>query len=261
MIIFQFDNAYYDWGTLVLQSLQLHEPDTQVLCDTVNLTDSQVEELGHAHARVIVTNDTTTWRETSPAQMASRKPFVMQRAMHQFPEQPWFALFDTDFLVRKPLTRLWSLLEHHAAALFMTDGMWEGKFYQHLMTPSGIVLVRRDARRLIDCWAKWWCHDQPLASIKPGEWFWDQITLAQAYNEVGGRYAMISMDLYGDCSLGSEAAIWSAHVGDLKDWYYYLFRREYLRQRDELAERERQRDGLPQLTKAQPANLWSTYSS
>lgn len=238
MIIFQFDNAYYDWGLLVLQSLQLHEPDTQVLCDTVNLSDHQIAELQQAHARLIVTNDTTTWSETSPAQMAARKPFVMQRAMQQFPEQPWFGLLDTDFLVRKPLKRLWALLENHAAALFMTDGMWEGKFYRRLLTPSGIVLVRRDARRLIDCWAKWYYHDQPLESIKPQAWFWDQITLTEARTEVGGRYAPIPMDLYGDCSLRSEAAIWSAHVGALKDWYYYLFRREYLRQRAELTGQE-----------------------
>lgn len=234
MIIFQFDNAYHDWGLLVLQSLQLHEPDTEVLCDTVNLTDRQVAQLHQAHAQLIVTNDTTTWSETSPAKMAVRKPFVIQHAMKQFPEQPWYALFDTDFLIRQPLKPLWALLDNHAAALLMTDGMWNGTFHRRLLTPSGIVLVRRDAKRLIDCWARWYYHTEPLDSIEPLAWFWDQITLAEAWTEVGGSYAMIPMDIYADCQLRPEAAIWSAHVGDQKKWYYELFRQEYLRQSAEL---------------------------
>lgn len=236
MIIFQFDNVYHDWGLLVLQSLQLHEPSTQVLCDTVNLADFQIAELHRAHAQVIVKNDTTTWSHTSPEQMAARKPFVIQRAMQRFPEQPWYGLFDADFLVRKPLQGLWSMLDTHAAALFMTNGMWNGRFYRRLITPSGIVLVRHEAKKLIDSWVKWYHHDQPLDSIKPRSWFWDQITLTQAWTEAGVRCAMIPMNVYGDCELLPNAAIWSAHVGAEKKRYYELFRREYLRQRAESME-------------------------
>jgi hypothetical protein len=234
MIIFQFDDVYHKWGLLALQSLQLHEPRPQVLCDTINLTESQIAELHEAHARVIVSNHTTAGNETSPAQMAARKPFVMQRAMQRFSDQPWYGLLDADFLVRRPLQALWSLLDHHPAALFMTNGMWNGKYYRKLLTPSGIVLVRPEARRLIDCWAKWCCHDQPLESIEPGAWFWDQIALAEAWTEAGVRCAMIPMNVYGDCQLSFDSAIWSAHVPE-KATYYELFRREYLRQCAELS--------------------------
>ncbi len=111
MIIFQFDDAYYKWGLLALRSLQLHEPETPVLCDTVNLAGDQVAQLRQAHAQAIVCNDETTWSETSPEQMAARKPFVMQRVMQLFPDEAWYGLFDADFLIRKPLRPLWSLLD------------------------------------------------------------------------------------------------------------------------------------------------------
>ena len=232
MIIFQFDDVYYRWGLLVLKSLQLHEPEIQVLCDTVNLTEGQVTELHGAHARLIVTNDTAS--ETSPAQMAARKPFVMQRVMDRYPNQPWYGLFDADFLVRKPLDDLWALLATHPAALFMTNGMWAGKYYKRLITPSGLVLVRPDGRKLVDCWAKWCSHDEPLESIKPGAWFWDQIALAEAWEEAGVPCSMIPMNIYGDNQLWQSSSIWSAHVPQ-KDQYYESFSTEYLRQCQEAA--------------------------
>ncbi len=115
----------------------------------------------------------------------------------------------------------------------MTNGMWEGKFYRRLTKPSGIVLVRRDAPQLIDCWAKWYHHDQPLDSIKPLAWFWDQITLVEAHAEAGVACASISMHVYADCELQPGAAIWSAHVGDKKERYYEVFEREYRRQQQQ----------------------------
>ncbi len=234
MVILQFDDAYFHWGLLALQSLCLHEPHTEVLCNTVNLTDDYVQELLHAHPRVEVTNGVSD-RATSPEQMAARKPFVLQHAMEHYPANPWYALFDADFLVRRPLGALWSLLDSHPAALFITDGFEHGKYYPQLVTPSGIVLVRSEAKRLIDYWANWYSHDQPLGSIEPRAWFWDQVTLAQAWREAGISCASIPLEVYADDQLRSSAAIWSANVGDSKQRYYELFRDEHRRQLAELS--------------------------
>jgi hypothetical protein len=229
VIIIQFDNAYHHWAVLVLQSLNLHEPRTLVLCNTVNLSQLQLTELERVHGNVQTTNGIST-RSTTPEQMAARKPFVMQHAMEHYPGQPWYALFDADLLVRRPLDSLWSLLNNHPAALFITDGFEHGKYYRQLVTPSAIVMARPDARRLIDCWAKWSHYDQPLGSIGPMEWFWDQVTLAEAWSEAGVPSATISLDVYGDDQLREDAAIWSANVGERKTRYYELFRDEYQRQ-------------------------------
>ena len=234
MIILQFDNAYFHWGLLALQSLWLHESHTEVLCNTVNLTDGHIQELLQAHARVEVTNGVSD-RATSPEQMAARKPLVLQHAMEHYPEHPWYALLDADFLVRRPLTALWSLLDNHPAALFITDGFEHGTYYPQLVTPSGIVLVRSEAKKLIDCWVKWYSYDQPLGSIEPRAWYWDQITLAQARTETHVPCASIPLEIYGDDQLLPSSAIWSANVGDLKPRYYELFRDEYQRQLSELS--------------------------
>jgi hypothetical protein len=225
VIILQFDNAYFHWGVLMLQSLHLHEPKTSVLCNTVNLTDGQLSELQNSHARIEITNGVSDKR-TTPEQMAARKPFVLQHAMQHFPEQPWYALLDADFLVRKPLTPLWSLLGDYPAALCITDGIENGTYYRQLVTPSGLVLVRPDAKRLVDCWAKWSRYDKPLYNIEPMAWYWDQITLAEAWTEAGVPCAVIPMHIYGDEQLRPSAAIWSANVPQ-KEYYYELLRNEH----------------------------------
>lgn len=231
MIILQFDDKYHHWGLLMVRSLALHEPDKRVLLDTVNLSPAQVSELGQAHPRVIVENDTTSWQKTSPEQMVNRKPFVMQKAMDAYPDEPWYGLFDADFLVRRPLGNLWSTLERHQASLFWTNGQWNGRYYRRLVTPSGIVLVRPDGRALIDNWAKWYAYDEPLDEIEPRQWFWDQLTLLEARDETPLRYAVLSMYTFADCGLSSGAAIWSANAGaGQKQRFYNQFLKEYQRQ-------------------------------
>ena len=142
MIILQFDNAYFHWALLALQSLQLHEPQTRVLCNTVNLTGPQIAKLETVHRCVELTNGVSN-RLTTPEQMAARKPFVVQHAMQNYPEEPWYALFDADLLVREPLQPLWSLLDDCPAALCITDGMENGRFYRWLVTVSSILWSAR----------------------------------------------------------------------------------------------------------------------
>jgi hypothetical protein len=228
VIILQFDNAYFHWGLLALQSLQLHEPQTRVLCNTVNLTGPQITKLETVHGYVEVTNGVSD-RLTTPEQMAARKPFVVQHAMQHYPVEPWYALFDADLLIRQPLQPLWSLLNDRPAALCITDGIENGRFYRWLVTPSGILLIRREANALIESWAKWSRHNQALYTINPKAWYWDQITLAEAWSEAGVPCAVIPMHLYCDEQLRPDAAIWSANVPQ-KAYYYELFSNEYRRQ-------------------------------
>src|SRR5262245_19575705 len=108
MIVLQFDDRYHHWGALMLRSLALHEPRKRVLADVGNLSPEQVEEISRAHPKVTVRADTCP--ETSPAQMAIRKCFVLQWAMDEHPREPWYGIFDADFLVRRPLHHLWALM-------------------------------------------------------------------------------------------------------------------------------------------------------
>jgi hypothetical protein len=229
MIILQFDGVYAPWGLLMLRSLALHEPDKTVLVDVVNLDPEQRSEMERAHPRLIVRWE--AWETTSPERMANRKCFVLQRAMDEHPEELWYCLMDADFLVRRPLPNLWDLMHRADAGLFMTDGVWEGRVYQHLMTPSGILLVRSSARRLVDRWAAWNSQETAIAGIRPGAWFWDQVTLLKAREETPLRYAVIPLDEFADCGFHPHTAIWSAHVApEDKEGCYPLFLKEHERQ-------------------------------
>ncbi len=229
MIILQFDDRYHHWGALMLRSLALHEPRKRVLADVVNLRPEQVEEISRAHPKVIV--KTEAGIETSPERMINRKSFVLRRAMDEYPREPWYGLFDADFLVRRPLRDLWALMRQAPAALIVTDGVWQGRVYQHLRTPSGIVMVRPDGRRLIEDWVKRQSSEDAIAGIRPGAWFWDQVTLLQARDDSCLHYARISMGRFADCGLRADSAIWSANVGEgQKEQYYRWFRQELERQ-------------------------------
>lgn len=213
MIVLQFDSAYYHWGLLMVRSLALHEPRQQVLADTVNLSGQQEAELKQAHSRILVTSEAIADNGSLPAEMARRKTMVLQRALDTFPNEPWFGMFDADMLVRRALNDLWSLLDGHGAALLMTNGVWEGRVYPHLFTPSGIVLVRREGRELVDSWVKWDCNPDALHGRRPGEWFWDQCTLLQAREDSRVKCAAIPFQRFCSNQFSVHAAIWSAHGG------------------------------------------------
>jgi hypothetical protein len=230
MIVLQFDTVYYHWGLLMVRSLALHEPRKQVLADTVNLSGQQQAELKRAHPRILVTSETIADNGSLRAEMARRKTMVLQRALDTFPDEPWFAMFDADMLVRRPLTDLWSLLDGHQAALLITNGVWEGRVYPHLFTPSGIVLVRRDGRELVDSWVKWDCHPGTLHGRQPGEWFWDQCTLLQAREDSRVKCAAIPFHRFFCNQCPRHAPIWSAHGGwKERNYQYFLVEHEVQR--------------------------------
>ena len=230
MIVLQFDSVYYHWGLLMVRSLALHEPRRQVLADTVNLSGEQQAQLKRAHPQILVTSEAIARNGSLRAEMARRKTMVLQRAFDTFPNEPWFGLFDADMLVRRTLTDLWSLLVGHQAALLMTNGVWEGRVYPHLFTPSGIVLVRREGRELVDSWAKWDSHPVGLHGHRPGEWFWDQCTLLQAREDSRVKCAVIPFHRFCSNQCSANAAIWSAH-GGWKERSYRGFLIEHERQR------------------------------
>src|SRR4051794_16771061 len=164
MIVLQFDARYHRWAVLLLRSLARHEPGRAVLCDTVGLDEAQLRDLPRANARAIC-RDHPNGGTVTAADMANRKPFVLRGAMDRFPDGRWFCLLDADMLVRRPLDDLWRLARSHQAALIFPDGDWRGRFYVRLLTPSGVVLVRREARALVDRWAHWYGHDEPVDGV------------------------------------------------------------------------------------------------
>jgi hypothetical protein len=229
MIVLQFDRRYHHWALLLLHSLELHEREHRVLCDTVGLEPEHILELERAHERVICRNSAMS-EVVTPTAMANRKPFVLQSAIDRFVDEPWFCLLDADMLVRRPLDDLWELVDDAPAALVLTNGMWEGHFYPRLVTVSSVVLVRPIGRELVDRWAQWYGHGTAVDSIEPGMWFWDQVTLFLAWTEKAQGVASISLPLFANDSLDQDAAIWAANVPD-KDAYFLRFQAEHARQR------------------------------
>lgn len=73
-----------------------------------------------------------------------------------------------------------------------------------------------------------------MDAIPPCGWFWDQLTLVQAWCEARLAYAIIPIHIFADSRLSANAAVWSANVKD-KQHYYTLFRQGYELQQQALA--------------------------
>jgi hypothetical protein len=149
--------------------------------------------------------------------------------MDRYPDEPWFCLLDADMLVRRRLDDLWALVDHACFALIFTSGMWQGRFYIRLVTPSSIVLIRRDGRELVDRWAEWQNRDLAVDGLRPREWFWDQVTLFLAWCQTRSPVARIPLHRYANDGLDAGASIWSANVQN-KEFYFNTFVNEYNRQ-------------------------------
>ena len=229
MIVLNFDRRYQRWAILLLRSLDLHERGHRVLCDTVGLDRADLEGLQQAYPGVICRN-APAFGEVTPAGMANRKAFVLRDAIDRYVDEPWFCLFDADMLVRARLDNLWRLIDDAPAALILTNGFWGGRFYPRLVTVSSIVLVRREGRDVIDRWAHWNGHDGPVDAIQPGGWFWDQVTLFLTWTEKGQGIVPISLSMFANDRLDSDAAVWAANVED-KEGYFLRFQAEHARQR------------------------------
>jgi hypothetical protein len=160
--------------------------------------------------------------------MANRKPSILRDAAATFPDEPWYALFDADMIVRRPLTNLWNVLEHAPLGLIQTDGTYNGRYFAGQVFNSSLVLVRSDALALVDGWCRWTAFDQPLDGVEPGRWFWEQLTLLMSWCDNPQLESVrLPWELYADWRLSDSAAAWSAHVPvDWKPAYLDRFRHE-----------------------------------
>ncbi|MFL6192982.1 MAG: hypothetical protein ACJ75H_02330 [Thermoanaerobaculia bacterium] len=225
MIVIQFDANYLHWGVLLLRSLALHEPRKRVLADTVGLSPAQAAEVRAAHPGAIVEETPAPAGGTSRDFMVNLKPYLLRRVMDDHPREPWYCLFDADFLVRRPLTDLWSCMRWASAGVIHgpASGVWD-------RIASGLVLLRPEARPLVESWVAGYSK-RSIGGVRRGCFFFDQATLALAYERTPLRYARIPGNEYLDVRFRPDSSIWSAHVApEDKDRAYCRFLAEHERQ-------------------------------
>ncbi|VAX25478.1 hypothetical protein MNBD_IGNAVI01-458 [hydrothermal vent metagenome] len=213
MIILQFDRGYLKWGKLFLHSLAKNSPGETVFINSVNLFNFQINNLKRIYSPLIVENHKIKMRKKERGNiMISRKPYVLKEVIKRFGEEKYLML-DADMIVRKPLDKLFAKLDSNDGAFYMHEGIWNGKVYDHLKVPSGIILIKPSALPIIDKWIEVMEREEEISGIKKGKWFWDQITLWRAIEETPN----MKLDTVGKTYLRSDfsdkdAAIWSANV-------------------------------------------------
>lgn len=225
MIAIQFDRNYFHWGVLLLRSLALHEPRKRVVADTVGLSRRQAAEVAGTHPKVIHQDRPAPAGGTSRDSMVNEKVWFLRQVAGDYPREPWYCLFDADFLVRRPLTSLWGCMRWAEVGVVVNPA-WP----IHMRVWGSLVLFRREGRALLDNWAREY-STRAIGGFRPGQFFFDQASLAMAVERTPVRYARIPQAEYLDHLLREDSSIWSAHVAlEEKDRVYRRFLAEHERQ-------------------------------
>lgn len=218
MIAIQFDGNYLHWGTLLLRSLALHEPRKRVVADTIGLSREQAAAVRAAHPRVIHQDRPAPAGGTSRDSMVNEKVWFLRQVAGDYPREPWYCLFDADLLVRRPLAALWSCMRWAEVGIVTNP-----RAAVHTRVWGSLVLFRREGRALLDNWAREY-STRAIGGFRPGQFFFDQASLAVAVERTPVRYARIPQAEYLDHLLREDSSIWSAHVAlEEKDRAYRCF--------------------------------------
>jgi hypothetical protein len=157
--------------------------------------------------------------------LAHRKVDAGLAALARYPDQPWYVLCDADLLFRRSLATLTAQLARYDAAVVMRDGMWEGRYYEHLRVACGFVGYRDD--RVLRAWRH--AMQRPTCrGYDRGTWFYDQITLVDTVEQLSLNYLALDPAMYVNREFADDAIVWSANM-DPKELMYLRFLEELAR--------------------------------
>lgn len=207
MIITQLDSAYAPWLDLFLESLSLTNPGLPAYVELVNFHPELARYFRSKYGLV----DFVPIALDAPSRhaMAHRKPHAALAGWQRHPNQPAYIVCDVDLLFRRSLDTLLAGLRERDAGVVFRDGLWEGRYYDHLRVACGLVGFRDD--RLIREWLRTLAAPSCLG-YEPTSWFYDQITLLAATNELRLDYLHLDHQTFLNREFAPEACIWSAHM-------------------------------------------------
>lgn len=228
MIVTQLDSTYAPWLDLFLSSLKLTNPDFRASVELVNFAPALEAYFKAKYPQTFFAP--VALHHTSNHLLAHRKVDAALAALSRHPCEPWYIVCDVDLLFRKPLNGLVSGLETHDAGIVFRDGLWEGVYYEYLSVACGFVAYRDE--RLLKAW-KLEMSKPNCRGLEQSSWFYDQITLVSATEQVPLDYLTIDDRIYINREFCEAAVIWSAHM-EPKELMYLKFVEEHDRLRSKV---------------------------
>ena len=155
MIVLQFDNNFYPWTELLLQSAVNNAPNEDIFISGVNFSSSVVEAISK-YKRVILCQHIIEFpgvqeRVAGVGSQAQWKILMQNRCMRVLREayeifgNRVYVMLDADMLIRRPLSWLNSFLSEHPIGVCMDKTHIKKKqLWASVIGVNGHMLIGRD---------------------------------------------------------------------------------------------------------------------
>lgn len=212
MFVTIFDQAYAEWGSILLSSLMKFHQDDSVLVLGVDLSAETERAVARMHERIAVRRLTLDEVGSGrAAKVANSRPLWLRDLKNEV-SPDWMFLLDADLLFRRPVNDLIAASETHDAVMAIGDGVYRGKTYRRLRVASGFVLFRRSGYGLIDSWCDMLSRTEAIEDVRPWEWFWEQTCLLDAVEKTGLDILQMPEKCLSSPRFEPDAWVWSANV-------------------------------------------------
>lgn len=205
MFVLYFDEKYFEWAPVLIESIIISEPEEKICVYGIELAGSQVEKL-LSYSCVSCVSSTLqetafTYRKKHADRQAAR---IIQRiasffleSFYRFPEEKLYMILDVDSLVVNPLTEIKQEMLDYDIGISLGGEQVRTGFV--LVNPTGT------SRKLVEDWNN-------LLMEGPCHWSKGQITLFQLYQERKNEVRFLEFNgSYRDPLSKNESHIWSAY--------------------------------------------------
>lgn len=200
LYVLYFDNKYYKWAPLLIESIQLHDPTAKVCCHTVNVRD--VSEL-KKFSNVIGVEQYSIIHNTDISyefafQMIERKALFMKGSFEKYPGYLSYILMDVDMLMVGSMEKLYEEFVNYDMAVVMPNPE----------KCQGGFIISKEVPMVIEFWKE---YDEFLMD---GEFYYnkDQPSFYRLYRKYKDRLKFLSLGMeYLDPESKDGSYIWSGH--------------------------------------------------
>jgi len=202
MILIYFDNRYYEYAPVYIESIRINEPKEKIFIQGYNLTSHMVRKLESYENVAAVNNEKLVHNRRKMNAMEhyiiNQKARQILEAFDRFPKEDLFIITDVDMLMINPLTELRrDMKTYDVGVVWVSDKKVMGGFVA--------VTRKKRTREFLESWDR---------TMRTGRYYYnkDQPALSKTFNKFTEKLDFLLLTRqYLDAASSPDSYIWSSH--------------------------------------------------
>lgn len=239
MIILYFNDKFFKWAPLLIESIAINEPVEKIAVFGLNLLSSQkkvILSFSNVKSFVEMKMEDSTIRKRKHHKrkngerslLIGKKAWYLRKIFKIFPNEDLYVLIDIDMLLLKPLTGFKKQMGNRDMAGSFARRMLT-KETEKIKIAGGFLAFRptKTIKKLLKEWGK----------VLANDWRKNQTSMAKLYRKYEKQIRFLDIDrkIYMDPLSKESSVLWSAHKashGSKKERYkVYLAKLQKMRKR------------------------------